>query len=140
MKLSQLSPEVITQVQSTLWDGIFEKHEGPENWEDVLEYYNPEFLDIEGHAVLLPIGQEQHPNLTILRCIPSQDGKTLTLFLKDTTYGDDTFTSGYLAVCDKMPGQEFFLAIVYHEWFIIDPHQLLRRKPADTLALAETLC
>ena len=42
-------------------------------------------------------------------------------FLKDTTYDDDLFFSGYLAICDKLKDEDFYLAIVYHEWFIIEP-------------------
>jgi hypothetical protein len=69
----------------------------------------------------LPVAQLQHANITILRTIWSADGRSLTLFLKDTTRYDDTFSSGFLAVCDRIPGEAFFLAIVYHEWFIIGP-------------------
>jgi hypothetical protein len=73
--------------------------------------------------VLLPIGKEHLPNITVLRCIASDDGQTLTLFLKDTTFATDpryeTLMAGFLAICDKMPGEDFFVAIVYHEWFII---------------------
>jgi hypothetical protein len=44
----------------------------------------------------------------------------LTLFLRDPTYGEEWYDSGFLAICEKLPGQEFFLATVYHEWFVID--------------------
>jgi hypothetical protein len=41
----------------------------------------------------------------------------------NTTYvpdpQDEMFDAGFVAVCDKMPGEAFFLAIVYHKWFII---------------------
>jgi hypothetical protein len=39
---------------------------------------------------------------------------------KDTTFDDDMFVSGYMAVCDRPKGEEFFLAVLYHEWFIIE--------------------
>jgi hypothetical protein len=120
MKLSNLSPEVIEKIKSYRWDGILGKHEGPETWDSVLEYGNPELMEIDGHHVLLPIRKKEHPNITILRCIPSADDNTLTLFLKDTTYVDDMFESGFMAVCDRFPGEDFFLAIVYHEWFIFE--------------------
>ncbi len=35
-------------------------------------------------------------------------------------YGDDMFDSGYIAVCDRLQGEDFFLAILYHEWFIVN--------------------
>ncbi|MDF0554668.1 hypothetical protein [Kamptonema sp. UHCC 0994] len=66
------------------------------------------------------LGRSQHANLFILRTIWSADGNSLTLFLKDTTYDDDPFFSGFMAVCDRVKGEEFFLAILYHEWFVIE--------------------
>jgi hypothetical protein len=80
-------------------------------------------MTIEGHAVLLPVERSQHANITIIRTIWSADGQSLTLFLKDTTHYDDKFSSGFLAVCDKIPGETFFLAVVYHEWFITEQPQ-----------------
>ena len=120
MKVAELSPETLATIKSYRWDRIIEKHEGPEDWDSVFKYHHPEFIAIENYHVLLPIAQEHHANITILRCIPSQDGNTLTLFLKDTTYEDDSFFSGFLAICDRFPGQDFFLAHVYHEWFIFE--------------------
>jgi hypothetical protein len=100
------------------WDRILEKHEGPDDWESVLQYSHPEFLAVGDHPVLLPIDVEHHANITILRSIVSADGESLTLFLQDTTYGQDWSDSGYLAVCDRL--ENFFIAIVYHEWFVIE--------------------
>lgn len=123
MKLSDLSPDTLSKIHAYRYDRIIEKHEGPEQWESVFEYYNPELLLVNGYPVLLPVDQEHFPNITILRCIPSADGQTLTIFLKDTTYGDgpqyETFWAGFVAVCEKVPGEQFFIATLYHEWFII---------------------
>ncbi len=75
--------------------------------------------------LLLPIPRENHPNVTVLRCIEAADGSALTVFLKDTTHvpraEDERFAAGFLAVCERMPGESFFVASVYHEWFILDP-------------------
>lgn len=120
MKLSDLSPETLEKIKSVRWDRIIEKHEGPETWKSVLRYSEPEFLEIDGRWVLLPVERSHHPNITILRTIWSADGKSLTLFLKDTTYDDDPFFSGFVAVCDKVKNEDFFLAILYHEWFVIE--------------------
>ncbi len=124
MKFADLSPEAIAKIKTVRWDRIIEKHEGPERWKSVLRYTDPDFLMVDGHPVLLPIDKERHANITILRSIPSADGHTLTLFLKDTTYGDDWDMAGYMAVCDKVAGEDFFLAVVYHEWFIIEPNPI----------------
>lgn len=124
MQLSNLSPAVIERIKSYRYDRILEKHEGPERWASVLRYHDPEFMVVNGYHVLLPIPRQQHPNSTILRCIVSHDGRTLTLFLKDTTHitdpADELFFAGRVAVCEKFEGEQFFLATLYHEWFIVD--------------------
>jgi hypothetical protein len=55
MKLENLSTETLDKIKSVRWDRIIEKHEGPENWESVLRYYKPDFIEIEGRWVLLPL-------------------------------------------------------------------------------------
>lgn len=121
MKLADLSQDTLGAIKSVRWDRIIEKHEGPEDWESVLEWYDPEFMMIDGRPVLLPIDRTRHEQITILRTIWSDDGNSLTLFLKDTTYGDEWYASGFMAVCDRPSGENFYLAILYHEWFIIEP-------------------
>jgi hypothetical protein len=125
MKVADLSQDMLEAIKPLRWDRIIEKHEGPYDWDSVFRYYNPEFISIDGHPVLLPIEAERHSNITILRTIWSADGLSLTLFLKDTTYDDESFSAGYMAVCDRVAGADFFLAVLYHEWFIIQPSPLL---------------
>jgi hypothetical protein len=120
MKLADLTSETLAKIKTVRWDRIIEKHEGPENWESVLRYYDPEFMMVEGQAVLLPVDKSQHPNIHIIRSIWSADRNCVTLFLQDTTYDDDWASSGYLAICDRVAGEDLWLAIVYHEWFIIE--------------------
>ncbi len=119
MKLSDLTAEQIDKLCSYRYDRIVEKHEGPWDWEGTLKYQNPEFLNIGRYDVLLPLDKKHHPNLSILRCIASKDEDVLTIFLKDTTYftGIDT---GFLAVCERVAGETWFLATVYHEWYLTD--------------------
>lgn len=118
MNLADLSEITLEKVKSVHWDRIVEKHEGPETWESVLRYSQPEFLAVGEHYVLLPIDKEHHSNVTILRDILSADGCSLTLFLQDTTYAQNWYDSGFLTVCDRL--ENFFIAIVYHEWFVIE--------------------
>lgn len=120
MKLANLSEETLTKIKAVRWDRIIEKHEGPDSWSSVLKYYQPEFLEINDHWVLLPIESSNHKNITILRTIWSEDNNSVTVFLKDITYDDDPFFSGYMAVCDKVKDEDFYLAILYHEWFIVE--------------------
>ena len=124
MKVADLSNEALAKIKTVRWDRIIEKHEGPETWESELRYGEPEFIEIQGRWVLLPVEASRHQNITILRTIWSADGKSLTLFLKDTTFDDDMFVSGYMAVCDRPKGEKFFLAVLYHEWFIIENAEL----------------
>lgn len=120
MKISEISTETLEKIKSVRWDRIIEKHEGPESWESVLRYEEPEFLSVEECSILLPVDKSHHPNITIIRCIWSADKNSVTVFLSDTTYEDDPFFSGFMAVCDRLKNEEFFLAILYHEWFIIE--------------------
>lgn len=129
LTLASLSPDALAKINACQWDGIIEKHEGPEQWSSTLRFHDPDFMKIAGRSVLLPVSRERHVNITILRCQASEDGSNLTIFLKDTTYSDgpenEQFDAGFMAVCDKVAGEQFFLAIVYHEWFIIENGSLL---------------
>jgi hypothetical protein len=124
MSLSSLPDDVLDRLKAWRWDRIIEKHEGPEDWESTLRYTDAEFISIDGRDVLLPLDAEQRPNVTILRTIVSEDQQTLTIFLKDTTYverqEDEFFMAGFMAVCDKFPGEDFYVAILYHDWFIVE--------------------
>lgn len=120
MKIADLPAQTIEKIKSVRWDRIIEKHEGPFDWESVFRYSEPEFIEVERCSVLLPVDKSHHPNITILRCIKSAEQNSITLFLSDTTYEDDPFFSGFMAVCDLVKGEKFFLAILYHEWFIIE--------------------
>ena len=125
MRIAALPAQTLDLIARYRWDRIIEKHEGPESWASVLRFHNPEFLEVMGHWVLLPINCSHHTQITVLRATPSADGQSLTLFLKDTTFvhepAEEWFGAGFLAVCDRVPGEEFYLAVVYHEWFIIEP-------------------
>src|SRR5260370_358881 len=120
MKLADLQPETVERIRRLRYDRIIEKHEGPERWSWVLEDYNTDFLLVDGRHVLLPIPGEQLSNIVVLRCIVGDGEQSLTLFLKDRTFVensvDETF-AGRVAICDKMPGSDFFIALVYHEWY-----------------------
>jgi hypothetical protein len=76
--------------------------------------------------VLLPVGRDQHENISVLRCIPSKDGNVVIVFLKDTTFleeteDDDSWQAGRLAICERPPRESFYVATVHHEWFIPAP-------------------
>jgi hypothetical protein len=91
-------------------------------WSSALEYYDLELMPIDERYVLLPVDREQHPNISVLKSIISADGNVLTLFLKDSTYYPDyesEMDTGRLAICEKMPGADFYITTVYHEWFVV---------------------
>ena len=121
MKVADLSLEAREKITQVRFDRIVGRHEGPFDWDWALNDNNPEFLTIDDLPVLLPIPRSQHPNVKIVRSIWSADGNSVTIFLTDTTYDTDWHDIGFLAVCDKVAGEEFWLAIVYHEWMAIEP-------------------
>jgi len=129
-------------IAARYYDRFEEKHEGPWSWASYLPGERAEasahdqvalfpresadFLRVAGHDVLLPIGRDHHPHLTILHTICSDDGRYLTVFLQDRTlevrfpqYGENP-VDHFLAICLKLPGDDFFLAVVYHEWLPVD--------------------
>ncbi len=120
MKIADLSPETLEKIKTLPYDQIREKHEGPWRWKSEFEYGEVEFINMAGYDILLPIEKKYHTNITPLRIIPSADGNTLTIFFQDTSFGNEMFDSGYLAICEKMPHENFFIATVYHEWFILE--------------------
>lgn len=126
IQIETLTKNTLEKIKSYRFDRIIEKHEGPEQWDSVIKYYDPEFMEISGKAVLLPVEREQHKNITILRVITDKEDKSLTVFLKDITYVDNSedefFSAGFVAICERVKGEEFYIAILYHEWFIIDEH------------------
>lgn len=135
MKVAKLSPQARKKIRAWRYDRIIEKHEGPFDWDKEFKWGQFEFMNIEGHQVLLPVEKEDHPNITIIRCIPSADGHSLTIFLKDMTNVPDQSCAfrmaGYVAICDKVPGEPFFVAILYHEWFMVDntsPNKAVKGK------------
>ena len=117
MKIQSIPPEVRSRVANFRWDRIIEKHEGPMDWTYLLKDEDVDFLHVGGFDVLLPVDKTKHANITIDRCIVSNDGNTLTIFLEDTTYETGMF-AGYLAVCERVPEQNWFIAIVYHECWV----------------------
>ncbi|HEY7546079.1 MAG TPA: hypothetical protein VID27_14405 [Blastocatellia bacterium] len=119
MKLEEITPGTLKRISQYRYDRIIEKHEGPWTWDYLIEDHLVEFINVNGYDVLLPVDKEHHQNISILRCIVSDDKQSLTIFLKDTTYETGIF-AGYVAVCDKEPGEEWYIAILYHEWMIID--------------------
>jgi hypothetical protein len=117
MKLQSIPTELRSRVARFLWDRIIEKHEGPVTWKYLLEDDYVKFLHVDGFDVLLPIDKTCHANITISRCIVANGGQTLTIFLEDSTY-ETGMLAGYLAVCEKVPEQDWFIAIVYHECWV----------------------
>lgn len=119
MKIADISPETQRRIGPIRFDWFVEKHEGPWDWQSFIESGLASFFRIDGYDVLLPVEEDHHPNITVVRCIASEDRNVLTIFLTDTTYFTEMF-SGYFAVCEKVPGEEWYLALLYHEWFVID--------------------
>ena len=130
MRFAALPQEIIDALREWRWDRIIEKHEGPWDWQWQIDHGDCEFIEHEGISLLLPLDAERRAHVEILRFLPSAGGSSITLFLKDLTgFGkwfsaeNEMFYAGYLAVCDRFPGQDFYVAVVYHEWFMIEHPQ-----------------
>lgn len=137
MQVEDLSSAILDRIKKSRWDRIIEKHEGPETWKWKFKDYKPDdmifrmdpdfdpiaarpqFMQVGGHWVLLPVSRDHHPNITILHHFLSEDHAKLVIYLKDTTYDDSIFGAGYVTICDRQP-EGFYLTTLYHEWFIID--------------------
>jgi hypothetical protein len=141
-RLADLPQATLEAIAARDYDRFVEKHEGPWSWASYLPadadetsadeplaifpFQPAEFLRVGGHDVLLPVGQDQHPYISILHTIISEDGRYLTLFLRDRTlavryphYGEDPFDQ-FVAICLQLPGEDFFLALLYHQWLQVD--------------------
>jgi hypothetical protein len=140
--MADLSPERRAWLAAARWDRIIEKHEGPESWRRKLaagETAPPservEFLTLGGYDVLLPLPVEQHPKISLLWLIPSIDQQVLTLYLKNMQWaewyprGDDWTTVGFVAVCERAPEADWYVAILYHEVFLAPDLTPLRLPP-----------
>lgn len=149
MKVKELSPTTLATLKNKRYDRIVEKHEGPETWDWQLprseeriqklkEVYqgshydfsmdnHAEFIQLAGVDILLPIGSNHHANLTFLHYFFSEDRQKIVLYIKDTTYEDDAFGAGFVAICEKYLNEPFYIATLYHEWYIIDYDSLADR-------------
>lgn len=124
MNSISLSQDQIDKISLLKYDSIVEKHEGPWSWANAFAFDDPALLYAGDYLVLLPISRNHHRNVTILRTIGSADGESLTLFFKDTTFVEsrenDFFSAGFVAICEKVAGESFYVAVVYHAWFLLD--------------------
>ena len=86
-----------------------------------------EFLKFKGFDVLLPVPKKHHPNIRLIRLIPSSDEGSLTIFLHDSFHQDwfrDSWGAryGFLAVADRYQkfGSDFYLANYYHFSYLLN--------------------
>jgi hypothetical protein len=122
MKVADIPPDIRQRIAQRRFDRIIEKHEGPWPWEYWIADNRVEFLRVNTFEVLLPVEKEYHKNITILRCIVGDGGQVLTIFLKDITHESGIF-AGRVAICEKEVGEQWYVATLYHEWFILDESQ-----------------
>ena len=120
MKLADLSLETRQSIAKVRFDLFTEKHEGPWPWKYWLEDERVEFLQVDGFHFLLPVAQRNHKNITILRYVAGESGQFLTIFLQDTTY-DSGMVAGRIAICERVPNEQWYLGTFYHEWYITEP-------------------
>lgn len=150
MRRADLSPERRAWLAAARWDRIIERHEGPEDWHwDLADAdrlpaeERVEFLSLGGYDVLLPIPAAQHAKVSLLWLTPSADQQILTLYLKNMQWADwypgsDAWTNvGFVAVCERAPEAEWFVAILYHDVFLAPDLAPLRLPPWPAAAPPE---
>ena len=128
MRVAELPPTMLTALRTRRYDESVEKHEGPNEWRWRLDWVGDdaaeqaaEILEVDDFQVLLPIPVTHHAYLEIERVLPSADGTSLTLLVADYTYAPaDRFRAGRLAVCERWPGTDVYVAIAYHAMFFDD--------------------
>lgn len=122
-RIEELSPEALEKISRYRYDILVEKQE-LWSWKYSLDPVYVDFVNLEGFNVLLPVEKENHPNISVLRLIVSDDKESLTIFLTDTTYykGSD---AGVVAVCDKFPGEDWYIAVVYHACRLVTGRELI---------------
>ncbi|BAT55609.1 hypothetical protein NOS3756_46020 [Nostoc sp. NIES-3756] len=63
----------------------------------------PEFIEVDGYSILLPVDKSHHPNIGILQSIWSVDHNSVPLFLSDTyEYGPFFLDLWQYAIAPKM--------------------------------------
>ncbi|MGB7440799.1 MAG: hypothetical protein WA919_07000 [Coleofasciculaceae cyanobacterium] len=146
MKLADLPQEVIDDLcrdengRLDIDPGFDSKHEFWMVWrhfitlpEETSSFYETteddlaEFLNFDGFDVLLPVVRTHHPDIRLVRLIPSADQQTLTLFIHDSFHQEwfnDVWDAryGFLAVADRYQkfGCDFYLASYYHFSYLIN--------------------
>ncbi|MEM1120392.1 MAG: hypothetical protein AAGJ18_08065 [Bacteroidota bacterium] len=142
MTINELDSAIVEKIRAIRYDSIVEKHEGPFTYEWELTEGTPrraemlkwraesswpyelaadaDFLEVDGLFVLLPVSADQHPNIPILHHFVSKDDQKLVLYLKNTHYEEASHGTGFVAICDRFPNEHFYVATLYHEWFVID--------------------
>ena len=140
MKLADLSAERRAWLATARWDRIIEKHEGPWRWRWDIAHDDPaderpDFLTLGGYEVLLPVPAAQHAKISPLWLLPSADGQVLTVFLKNMQWAEwypgtaHWAEVGFLAICERAPDADWYVAILYHEVFLTPDLTPLRLPP-----------
>lgn len=125
--LEDLTPEQIAKFGWWRCDQLYEKHESWGNWQESLKYQEGYLIEVSGHPILLPHLPEDPTKLHVDDYTLSADGVVMTIFLKDFSYIDnaenpsswDLMTSGYVAICYRVEGEEFYVAVVYHARYVV---------------------
>src|SRR5262245_44450554 len=123
MQVADLSQEVREQIARYHLDLFLEKHEGY-GWRTLINHAR--FIEVGSLHILLPF-KDDDEQVSVLRRLGDERGDLLMLFLRFEPTESiapaaiDPFENGdVLAVCVRVPEQDFFITIVYHEVFRLD--------------------
>jgi hypothetical protein len=117
MLVRDLHEDVRLRIAKLRFDRMIEKHEGPWDWQWWLK--EAEFFEVEGRFLLLPLPAGDLKNVKVVRLVLSKDEQTLILYHLDSTHDQEEMFAGRVAICERFPETEFYVATFYHEWYTI---------------------
>ena len=119
ISIADLDEETFAKIGSCQCDFYVNNSEELLTWKRLLEDQVADFFSIRGRNILLPVGRESCDRLEVLNCLISEDHESMTLFLKDTS--DTTgLSASRTAVCNRFPGEEWYIAVLYQEQILMD--------------------
>jgi hypothetical protein len=113
MKISDLSPRALEKIKTLSYDKFIEKHE-LYGYEYLINHLPNDlvFIKVDGHNVLTPHRRTDYDRITFHRCNVSKNEQTLILFY---TIDYNESSSDLFAICERVPNENFFIALIVHE-------------------------
>ena len=128
--VADLPPEVLKKIKKLAYDQFLEKHE-LYDYEYLINHHLNDlvFIEAAGYYVLTPHSGSDYERITFHRCNVSKNEHMIILFYTLDT--NDGATVHLFAICERVPNEDIFVALVVHEVHDF-MHTLLYEGKADT--------